>query len=172
MAPVLPARPPHRDRTAGAQIHPRFMLMRLGCDGVMGSNGRPREGAAGVVHSFQNEYEKCHLAGRGGHATLGGRTMNSRPTSCRLERRITVALAILSGVMALGVRSAHPQEEAIRDALRVQEARNKRVAERGKKAWYTKQWDLSGLPKYLPQQKVTGVLRIWGNNYLADGMLG
>jgi phosphate transport system substrate-binding protein len=89
-----------------------------------------------------------------------------------LERRITVALAILSGVMALGVRSAHPQEEPIRDALRVQEARNKRVAERGKKAWYTKQWDLSGLPKYVPQQKVTGVLRIWGNNYLADGMLG
>jgi len=37
---------------------------------------------------------------------------------------------------------------------------------------YKKRWDLSGLPHYVPQQKLTGVLRIWGNNYLKDGELG
>lgn len=34
---------------------------------------------------------------------------------------------------------------------------------------YTKKWDLSGLPRYVPKQKLTGTLRIWGNNYLKDG---
>ncbi len=34
---------------------------------------------------------------------------------------------------------------------------------------YTKKWDLSGLPHYVPKQKLTGTLRIWGNNYLKDG---
>lgn len=37
---------------------------------------------------------------------------------------------------------------------------------------YTKKWDLSGLPRYEPKQKLTGTLRIWGNNYLKDGQLG
>jgi phosphate transport system substrate-binding protein len=37
---------------------------------------------------------------------------------------------------------------------------------------YTKKWDLSDLPRYEPKQKLTGTLRIWGNNYLKDGQLG
>lgn len=37
---------------------------------------------------------------------------------------------------------------------------------------YTKKWDLSDLPVYKPKQQVTGVLRIWGSNYLKDGPLG
>lgn len=37
---------------------------------------------------------------------------------------------------------------------------------------YTKKWDLSGLPRYEPKQRLTGTLRIWGNNYLKDGQLG
>ncbi|MDD3179026.1 MAG: substrate-binding domain-containing protein [Opitutaceae bacterium] len=34
---------------------------------------------------------------------------------------------------------------------------------------YIKKWDLSDLPHYVPKQKLTGTLRIWGNNYLKDG---
>lgn len=37
---------------------------------------------------------------------------------------------------------------------------------------YTKKWDLSGLSRYEPKQKLTGTLRIWGNNYIKDGPLG
>src|SRR5258708_1302867 len=35
-----------------------------------------------------------------------------------------------------------------------------------------KRWDLSDLPHYVPKQQLTGTIRIWGNNYLADGELG
>lgn len=34
---------------------------------------------------------------------------------------------------------------------------------------YTRKWDLSDLPHYVPKQKLAGTLRIWGNNYLKDG---
>ena len=37
---------------------------------------------------------------------------------------------------------------------------------------YTKRWDLSKMPHYVPKEQVTGTLRIWGNNYLKDGELG
>ena len=42
----------------------------------------------------------------------------------------------------------------------------------GSAGGYTTRWDLSGLPRYTPKQKLTGTLRIWGNNYLKDGELG
>lgn len=44
--------------------------------------------------------------------------------------------------------------------------------ERGNIGGYTKQWDLSDLPRYAPKRKVSGTLRIWGSNYLKDGPLG
>ena len=37
---------------------------------------------------------------------------------------------------------------------------------------YTRKFDLSGLPDYVPQEKVSGTLRICGNNYLGDSPLG
>ena len=42
----------------------------------------------------------------------------------------------------------------------------------GSAGGYTTRWDLSGLPRYEPRQKLTGTLRIWGNNYIKDGPLG
>lgn len=36
---------------------------------------------------------------------------------------------------------------------------------------YTKRWDLSDLPHYVPKQRLTGTLRFWGNNYIKDGDL-
>ena len=43
--------------------------------------------------------------------------------------------------------------------------------EHGAVGGYTKKWDLSALPHYVPKQQVTGTLRIWGNNYIKDGYL-
>ena len=37
---------------------------------------------------------------------------------------------------------------------------------------YKTRCDLSGLPHYVPRTKLTGTLRIWGNNYIKDGPLG
>ncbi len=37
---------------------------------------------------------------------------------------------------------------------------------------YTKRWDLSDLPHYVPTRHLKGTLRIWGSNYLKDGPLG
>ena len=34
--------------------------------------------------------------------------------------------------------------------------------EHGSVGGYTKRWDLSDLPHYVPKQQVTGILRIWG----------
>src|SRR4051812_34781092 len=36
--------------------------------------------------------------------------------------------------------------------------------EHGAVGGYTKKWDLSGLPHYVPKQHLTGMLRIWGTN--------
>ncbi|MDB6127645.1 MAG: Phosphate transport system substrate-binding protein [Verrucomicrobia bacterium] len=43
--------------------------------------------------------------------------------------------------------------------------------EHGAVGGYTKRWDLSGLPHYVPKQQLTGTVRIWGNNYIKDGDL-
>jgi phosphate transport system substrate-binding protein len=45
------------------------------------------------------------------------------------------------------------------------------VARRGKQQFYTKQFDLSGLPHYQPHELLTGWIKINGDNYLADGQL-
>jgi phosphate transport system substrate-binding protein len=54
----------------------------------------------------------------------------------------------------------------------MQAARAKMMSARGSKVAYTKKWDLSGLPKYQPKQKVSGTIRMWGSNYITDGFLG
>src|ERR1019366_2523615 len=43
--------------------------------------------------------------------------------------------------------------------------------EHGVEGGYTKQWDLSDLPHYVPKNHLTGTIRIWGNNYIRDGYL-
>ena len=58
-----------------------------------------------------------------------------------------------------------------RDALEVQRARAEHVAARAKKVYYTNKWDLSDLPEYKPQQKASGLIREWGDNYFADSNL-
>jgi len=55
--------------------------------------------------------------------------------------------------------------------MAMQEARAEALKTKGKKAYYTRTFDLSGIPAYKPQQRVSGTLRMWGSNYPADGML-
>ena len=58
-----------------------------------------------------------------------------------------------------------------RNGLDVQKARSEHVAGRAKRAYYTRTWDLSGLPDYKPEQSVSGTIREWGSNYFADSNL-
>jgi phosphate transport system substrate-binding protein len=43
--------------------------------------------------------------------------------------------------------------------------------EHGSVGGYTKRWDLSDLPHYVPKRRLSGTLRFWGNNYIKDGQL-
>lgn len=74
-------------------------------------------------------------------------------------------------VSQVWVFEAIPSEPS-RDGLVVQKARNKLVEERGKLSHYDpKMWDLGGLPDYKPAEEVSGTIRFWGNNYIADSNL-
>src|SRR2546421_477441 len=57
--------------------------------------------------------------------------------------------------------------------LEMQKVRAEGLVMKGKKAYYPPdKWDLSDLPSYVPKQKVSGTLRLWGSNYITDGNLG
>ncbi|MFI5338033.1 MAG: PstS family phosphate ABC transporter substrate-binding protein, partial [Opitutales bacterium] len=81
-------------------------------------------------------------------------------------------LTLIAGVAAF-TGSAPGQEgtEALRDSLTVQKARTVHVVGRGKQKFYDRTFDLSGLPAYVPQGQVSGVIRMWGQNYLGDSNL-
>src|SRR5690349_13134077 len=88
-----------------------------------------------------------------------------------MMRLLTRGPLIVFVVIAFAVTHAHAQDDARRDSIEVQKARNKNVQERGKKAFYARTFDLSSLPSYQPEQKLIGTIRIWGLNYLRDANL-
>ena len=57
------------------------------------------------------------------------------------------------------------------DSVEVQAAREKWVKNKGYKVYYTKKFDLSDLPHYKPERKVSGTIRMWGSNYFTDSPL-
>jgi phosphate transport system substrate-binding protein len=79
------------------------------------------------------------------------------------------SLALFAGAISLS-QAQEPKEST--EGLDMQAARAKMMSARGSKVAYTKKWDLSGLPKYQPKQKVSGTIRMWGSNYITDGFLG
>jgi phosphate transport system substrate-binding protein len=83
----------------------------------------------------------------------------------------TSAIAAAGLLLSAGSAVLAQTQEST-EGLAMQEARAKMMTERGKTISYTKKWDLSGLPKYQPQRKVSGTIRIWGSNYIVDGFLG
>lgn len=112
--------------------------------------------------------------------------MNSRNA-----RRGILCAALAAAGFALGARDAAAQQDqpasgcdaecaaqsqpnAESKKLPVGSAaeRKARMAARASQPAYTKKFDLSGLPDYVPQEKPGGVLRIAGNNYVGDSPLG
>ena len=75
-------------------------------------------------------------------------------------------LVALSSALAV-VASAQ-----IRDSIEVQKGRDDKLLKRGSITYYETRWDLSELPAYKPEQKITGVIRQWGSNYFKDSPLG
>ncbi len=86
--------------------------------------------------------------------------------------RSAVAGACLSLSMTIVQSPANAQADKPAQGLDLQHARAKFVVVKAKKVFYTKRWDLSGLPSYHPQTQVSGSLRIWGSNYIQDGNVG
>jgi phosphate transport system substrate-binding protein len=88
------------------------------------------------------------------------------PGARRPAWRPFLAAALLAATAVAG----HAQS---RDGLEVQKARAKHVAGRAKQSHYDPNlFDLSDLPAYQPGQTVSGTIRLWGNNYVADSNLG
>ena len=81
-----------------------------------------------------------------------------------MKRLLPILLLVLPLLPAAQAQS--------RDGLEVQKTRAEHVTNRGKRAFYTQKFDLNGQPAYAPQVTVTGTIRLWGNNYIADSNLG
>ena len=81
-------------------------------------------------------------------------------------------IALLLSLLAVPSLAQVAGEEDVRKSLAAQKERAGVVAERGEKPHYTRKFDLSGLPHYVPQNQLTGWIRLHGSNYLVDGKLG
>jgi len=91
-----------------------------------------------------------------------------------MDRRSLISSAAAfaaAGLLPLRT-AAQTQTEDEKKALQGQAERAGVIYERGKQPHYTRSFDLSGLPHYQPQKQLTGWIKIHGNNYLQDGMLG
>src|SRR5258705_3484083 len=95
----------------------------------------------------------------------------------REAREACLALFMVAVLGALPVYSqsssqSQPTEESKQLPLGSAAERKARMATRAASQAYTKKFDLSALPHYVPQDKPTGTLRICGNNYVNDAPLG
>lgn len=68
------------------------------------------------------------------------------------------------------VTTAHAQDVPVA-SIELQKARADALLTKGQRRAYTREFDLSGLPEYRPAAPMTGVIRQWGSNYLADSPL-
>ena len=80
--------------------------------------------------------------------------------------------AILIALLPLRLAAQLEESTDTKNALKAQVEHFRIVRERGEKAYYQPRFDLSALPHYVPQTLVTGWIKIHGNNYIADGLLG
>ena len=87
-------------------------------------------------------------------------------------RRFAVSMMGLAMLLCTAPQAFAQERKESTEGLDMQAARAKMMTARGKQIAYTTKWDLSGLPKYEPRQKVNGTVRLWGSNYITDGFLG
>src|SRR5262249_37745929 len=93
-------------------------------------------------------------------------------SSIRQEDEVNpVAVALLCGLAAL-MPCAHAQQ-AKPDAKKteIDLARDRMIEAKRFKRYYDVDFDLSGLPGYKPERKVSGTIRMWGANYFTDSPL-
>ncbi len=101
--------------------------------------------------------------------------------STRLKSTATVlflgAVAIFTAAARPGpgspaefVLRGTPADEPVKAYSGSAAERRARLAGRAKSA-YEHTFDLSGLPAYQPKRKITGTIRLWGNNYIGDSGL-
>ena len=77
-----------------------------------------------------------------------------------------------SGCDAACAAQSQPTEESKKLPQGSAAERKVRMNERANAKAYTKTFDLSGLPHYVPKEKVSGTLRVSGNNYVDFSPLG
>ena len=92
-----------------------------------------------------------------------------------MKNRFGIAAALCAATLAASPLAASAQTASTEDSKKSFQAQSERagvVFERGRQPHYTQKFDLSGLPHFTPSAQLTGWIRLHGNNYLADGMLG
>lgn len=77
---------------------------------------------------------------------------------------IALLFAVAAGMPALA-------QDVPVNSIDLQRARASALETKGKRVAYTRTFDLSGLPEYRPSAPMTGTIRQWGSNYLADSPL-
>ncbi|MES2289857.1 MAG: substrate-binding domain-containing protein [Pseudomonadota bacterium] len=81
------------------------------------------------------------------------------------------ALICLGAVLAASAAHGAQPKDGSQNSLDLQNARAEALKTKGMRRAYTKEFDLSGLPEYKPSAPMTGTIRQWGSNYLADSSL-
>jgi phosphate transport system substrate-binding protein len=79
-------------------------------------------------------------------------------------------LSLAAAAIVVALQPAMPQDKTL-DPLELQKARAEGLKKRAARVFYTNRFDLSALPEYTPSRKMSGTIRQWGSNYLADSML-
>ena len=88
-----------------------------------------------------------------------------------LRHASVLALTLAS----LGVAAAVNGQQSTADERKSMAAQAERagvILDRGAQPHYTKKFDLSDLPHYVPGRQLSGWIRLHGSNYLVDGKLG
>jgi phosphate transport system substrate-binding protein len=89
-----------------------------------------------------------------------------------LIRCITPLASALSVALLISAQPVFAQPaKATTDAEALSKARAAGTKERKVRKFYDRSFDLSGIAQYVPEQKIEGTIRQWGNNYLADSGL-
>jgi len=93
----------------------------------------------------------------------------------RHVRAIAFAATVLATLPTAGIaqlENYRDNPESLKYPKGSSAERRARMSAVAKNPAYTRRFDLSGLPDYVPQSKPKGVLKLCGNNYLGDSPLG